>query len=227
MPGVLSSGGAAIAMPCPSPDSSRPPANTRSGIWLWVVLALLLTLGFALDGTVLAAVKPLHHSPLADAVNDTIRLVGTGYVQLPVALLMILVGAFVSSRLRRAGGWTFLAFLLSGVAVNVLKVVVHRPRPWTTEPAPATWLGYLRHHNYQSFPSAETATTFAVVLTIATWYPALRLPLLVVAVLVGLARVFVGSHHPSDVVAGAMVGIAVWQALGRLARRRETESGGR
>lgn len=213
-------------MPCTS-RSSRPPAGAHCGIWLWIILTLLLALAFALDSPVLAAVQPFHNSPLADAVNATIRMVGTGYVQLPIALLMILIGLLVSARLRRAGAWTFLAFLLSGVAVNVLKVIVHRPRPWTTEPAPATWLGYLRNHDFQSFPSAETATTFAVVLTIATWYPALRLPLLVVAALVGLARVFVGSHHPSDVVAGAMLGVAVAQSLGRLARRREGDPGGR
>ena len=46
------------------------------------------------------------------------------------------------------------------------------------------------------------------------------------AVLIGLARVVVGSHHPSDVVAGAMLGIAVSQALASMARWREARSSG-
>ncbi|MFB3883412.1 MAG: phosphatase PAP2 family protein [Armatimonadota bacterium] len=188
-------------------------------------MAVLLVLGFLADGPVTASARPLHHSRLAEGINHSIRLLGTGYVQPVVALLLIAVGAVASQRLKRAGAWTLLAFAVSGAAVNVLKVLVHRPRPWTTEPPPATWVGYLRDSQYQAFPSAETATTFAVAMMIAAWYPSLRLPLVVIAVLVGVARVVVGSHHPSDVIAAAMLGIAVAQALVWVARRKEAGSG--
>jgi len=157
-------------------------------------------------------------------INHTIRLLGTGYVQPAVALAMIALGAFVSRRLKQSGAWTLLAFVVSGVSVNILKVLAHRPRPWTTEPPPTTWWGYLHDSSRQSFPSAETATTFAVALTVGAWYPALRVPLVIIAALVGLARVVVGSHHPSDVVAGVVLGLAVSQFLTGIARRRQARS---
>ena len=198
----------------------------RRAIFFWVVMAVLLAVGFIIDGPVLAAVKPLHDSGLSDTINHTIRLLGTGYVQPVIALLMIAVGAVAGRRLKQAGFWTLVAFAISGVCVNILKVIVHERRPWVTDPPPASWWGYLHDSRFQSFPSAETATTFAVAITIAAWYPSLRIPLIIVAALIGLARVIVGSHHPSDVVAGAMLGIAVSQSLVTFARRREAESSG-
>ena len=182
----------------------------------WIVLAL----AFAIDGVVITAVKPLHDTGFADLIHGTIRWLGTGYVQAPLALLMILSGAIWSRRLLRAGGWTLLSFAVSGVSVNLLKLLFPRPRPWVTDPLPSTWTAYLRDSDFQSFPSAETATTFAVAVSISSWYPGLRLPLLAVAALVGVARVLVGGHHPSDVIAGGIVGVLVGQIITSWAGRR-------
>jgi membrane-associated phospholipid phosphatase len=48
--------------------------------------------------------------------------------------------------------------------------------------------------------------------------------LVIIAALVGLARVVVGSHHPSDVVSGVLLGLAVSQLLTGIARRRQARS---
>jgi membrane-associated phospholipid phosphatase len=202
---------------------------TRSRYALWAALAVLLGVAFVSDNVVLAAIKPFHESPGAETIRQTVRWLGTGYLQAPVALIMVVAGLVWSRRVKQAGAWALLAFAVSGLAANVLKVIVRRPRPWTTDALPANWYGYLHNGAFHSFPSAETATTFAVVLIIGDWFPVLRAPLVVVAVLVGLARVLVGSHHPSDVVAGAMLGIAVSQAIASMTRQREarTDSGDR
>jgi membrane-associated phospholipid phosphatase len=198
-------------------------ARRRRALLLWLGLAAALGLSFALDGPVMAAVRPVHDSHFADLVGTTIRWLGTGYVQGPLPLIMLACGALWSSRLRRAGLSTLLAFVTSVVAVSVLKVIVHRPRPWVTEAAPAQWSGYLHDSHFHSFPSAESTTTFAVALTIGAWYPGLRAPLVVLAGLVAIGRVIVGAHHPSDVVAGAMLGLAVSRLFtARAARAQES-----
>jgi undecaprenyl-diphosphatase len=214
-------------MPAHTADSGRSPVKPWPSLWVWAALLALLTLGFAIDAPALALVEPFRRSATAEMIRQVVRPLGTGHVQIPVALLMLLAGALWSRRLKRTGGWTLLAFAVSGAIANVIKVLVHQRRPFSVEPPPESWLGYLHNSKFQSFPSAETATTFAVALTISAAYPALRTPLVAIAGIVGVARVFVGSHHPSDVVAGAMLGIAVGQSLGRHARRRETEPGGR
>lgn len=63
-----------------------------------------------------------------------------------------------------------------------------------------------------SFPSDHT--TFALVLVVALW-PVLgrtRWFWLALAAAIGVARVFVGVHYPTDVLAGAAIG-ALWGGL--------------
>ena len=191
---------------------------------LWLALAVALALSFAVDGPVMALVKPLHDSRVTDLIHATIRWLGTGYVQIPVAVIMIAAGALWSVRLKRAGGWALLAFIISGAAVNILKLLVHRARPYTPDPRPDTWLGYVHNSAFQSFPSAESATTFAVAFTLMGWYPALRWPLTVIALCVGVGRVLVGGHHPSDVMAGAILGVVVARLVSSWANRPRREA---
>ncbi len=194
-------------------DQAASVANCRNSLTWGAALFLLLAAGFALDGTALSLVELFRHTPAAELIRQVVRPLGTGHVQIPVALLMMLAGALFSRRLKRTGGWALLAFIISGAIINIIKPLMHRPRPFTTEAPPDTWLGYLRDSQFQSFPSAEAATTFAVALTISAAYPRLRVPLAAVAIIVAAARVAVGSHHPSDIIAGAMIGIAVASLL--------------
>jgi len=205
-----------------SPDSALPPAANiggRHAAWLWVVLAAAVALGFIIDGPVMAAARPLYHSDTAELINHTIRYLGTGYVQVPIALLMMAAGAVYGMRMRRAGAWMLVAFVSAGLLAHILKPIVHRARPYETDLAPERWIGYLGNSDFASFPSAEAATSFAVAVTLAAWYPRLRLPLILLAAVISVARVPVGAHHPSDVAAGALLGIAVGQiAISRAAR---------
>jgi undecaprenyl-diphosphatase len=58
-------------------------------------------------------------------------------------------------------------------------------------------------------PSGHAATAAAAAGVVALLHPRLRLPLISLFAAIGLSRVYLGVHYPSDVLAGLALGLAV------------------
>ncbi len=80
-----------------------------------------------------------------------------------------------------------------------------------------------------SMPSLHAANAFAFALLLALQWPALGIPSLALALLIGISRIYVGVHWPSDVVAGAIWGSAVtillWLLRNKFWARPELRNG--
>ena len=116
-----------------------------------------------------------------------------------------------------------LALLLGALCTNVvLKNLVQRPRPYT---AVEGLIPLLTSGDPNSFPSGHTCAAFAAGLAWAGTCSArwARIAAVVSAVCMGLSRLYVGVHYPSDVLAGALVGSLAALAALALARRWERE----
>ncbi len=142
--------------------------------------------------------------PVQDAVAHALDL-GLDWPSVAVMDAGLLVGG--DERLSATALQAGTSLAGASAVLFATRAIVNRPRPEERE---TEW--------YQSsFPSGH-ATTFFSTATVYGWrYPKLRWPLAALGVLVGLSRVYLGEHHPTDVMAGAALGIgagaltlAVW-----------------
>ncbi|WP_158220318.1 phosphatase PAP2 family protein [Kineosporia sp. A_224] len=123
--------------------------------------------------------------------------------------LAIACGMALSGRRgRRAAAQGLVALSLASVVTNVfLKPASRRTRP----PAglvPDTRVP-LRAPVTTSFPSGHAASAAAFATAVLLEQPALGVALVPLSVVVAASRVVIGVHYPSDVIAGAVVGVVV------------------
>ena len=98
----------------------------------------------------------------------------------------------------------FVAISLLAALVMSVKFLVRRRRP------EGEWGGIYRNTDPHSFPSGHAARAFLIAVIATGLGPAwLAIALWIWAPLVALARVAMGVHYVSDVVAGAAFGIVI------------------
>ncbi len=105
-----------------------------------------------------------------------------------------------------------ISFLLSGVAAfaielpacRIIKHGIKRTRPFEV-------LAMVHNRVYPSdrfsLPSGHTAAAFLVAVLMSHSYPVLIFPSFIWATLVGMSRIYLGVHYPTDILAGMAVGI--------------------
>lgn len=68
-----------------------------------------------------------------------------------------------------------------------------------------------------SFPSSHAVNNFAIFIFYTRIYPNLKWVLFISAFLVSLSRVYIGRHYPSDIIGGAIIGMAIGYGVSSLA----------
>jgi membrane-associated phospholipid phosphatase len=158
-----------------------------------------------LDERILRAARTRWHSPRAErAVARFSRLGEHGRLWLALGA----VGQCVDRPRRRQWRRARRAVLRAYAANTAIKLNVRRRRPQLADLPALTGTP-----TALSFPSAHAATSFAG----AVSYSRLGLPaipLYALAACLSASRLYLGVHHPSDVVAGALLGTAFGRRFG-------------
>ncbi len=138
-----------------------------------------------------------------------------------IALAAILL---FTRRYRRTGAVLALALLLDALLCNgILKPLIARVRPCDVNPAVTLLIS--RPQDW-SFPSGHAAASFAAVGALLPEKCGRLLgPVLLLAALIAFSRLYLYVHWPSDVLAGAALGLALGLAAGHLTRWADKKTG--
>mgnify|MGYP001578842263 FL=1 len=125
----------------------------------------------------------------------------SGYV-----LLLILAFIFLRNTKK---SWRVIAqvavasLLARGIITEVIRWIWPRLRPFVENNVNLL----LSHEANASFPSGHAAFYFALTTIVYFYNKKIGILFFAVSFLMGIARVFVGVHWPSDILAGAFIGI--------------------
>jgi undecaprenyl-diphosphatase len=157
----------------------------------------------SLDRRIFTAIHGLPHSPLSDRYGSMISDVGEGLGWVVAGGAMAWLGG---AKGRRAGIATALATLSATYLVQrLVKPVFRRKRPFVDRDVLVVGIKPLD----ASFPSGHSASSFAAAAAITAFYPRAAPLAFTLATGVGLSRVYLGHHFPSDVAVGAATGIGI------------------
>jgi len=153
------------------------------------------------DLTILNFIYDNCRSGILDVLMPIITKLGNAgmiWIVLAIALL-------ISRKYRKVGFALLFALSLDLTVCNIiLKPLVARIRPCDVNTA--VQLLVARPTDY-SFPSGHTASSFAAVSALYFSRQWFWKPGLVLAVLIAFSRLYLYVHYPTDVLAGAMIGI--------------------
>jgi undecaprenyl-diphosphatase len=175
------------------------------------VTVVLEALG-SLDGAAAALAESFRWEPL----TVVFLLASTWWVKWPLIAAIGACGDAACKRRRpRAAAAGLLAIGTAALLVTILKQTFDRARPPLVD-ASLDPIGVVP--SSASFPSGHAATAFAAAVAIGLVHPRLRRPLLALAAVVALSRVYLGVHYVLDVLAGTVLGVAVGVAAARVVR---------
>ncbi|MBR1278984.1 phosphatase PAP2 family protein [Bradyrhizobium sp. AUGA SZCCT0283] len=205
-----------------SPSHSRRAEAARRAprhvLWLSAGLgAAIIVLMYAIDAWEIAQM-PKRGTPslwwvriLTDFGKDEYVLAVLGGLLIAVAIVSPALRGIQRSLLLGLGTrlqFIFCAVAVSNLVTEVLKYSIGRGRPFVGGEADAFHFSHFAGNPaYYSFPSGHATTAFALALAVSAVWPQARVAMAVYALIIAATRLVLLAHHPSDVVAGAMVGI--------------------
>lgn len=151
-----------------------------------------------------------YHSPFLDVFFKYITHLGSGFVVLPLILVVSLIKKRNFTKTISLG---LLSYAISGIVILLLKHFVFSGyyRPVKAIGAEFLYLvSGVSMNAYNSFPSGHSASAFAFFIFLAFLFyknKALQIIFAFVSVLVAFSRVYLSQHFVEDISVGSIIGI--------------------
>ncbi|SHJ39745.1 phosphatase PAP2 family protein [Parasporobacterium paucivorans] len=154
-----------------------------------------------LDGSLLVWIQNLLVHDMFTPFFKFLTTIGNaGAVWIIISVILL-----VPKKTRPVGIISLIALCGSFIIDNmILKNLIARTRPYDV--VSGVQLLIARPNDF-SFPSGHTGSSFAAAVVLYRELPKkYGVPALILAALIGLSRIYLGVHYPSDVICGALFG---------------------
>lgn len=169
---------------------------------LGIALAVLIAASFLLRKGDDVLFLNGNHTPVMDVFFYYVTCLGNGYLLVVVILLATLHSFRLSVTVLATG-------VVAGLIGTAVKKILLLPRPAKFMGRDAIHLVFdVDLHIRNSFPSGHTATAFCIATVLALYFRnnVLSALLIIIAMLVGISRVYLGQHFIVDAAGGAALG---------------------
>jgi membrane-associated phospholipid phosphatase len=201
-----------------TPRAQTPRVPPEGFVAVVLTLAAVIALMFLVDA---ASTDWARDLPLwfTDAFEQITNAGLSGWFLTPSGVIVLCLAALASPSLPRMTrgvlgalaarfGFVFIAVALPGLFDDAIKGLIGRARPYADIPGdPFTYKPFTWRPEFASLPSGHSTTAAAVAFAIGAMWPRTRWAMWLYALVIMFSRVVVLAHHPSDVVAGALVGV--------------------
>lgn len=165
---------------------------------------------FQLDKTLFFGLNRLPHN----YITDSFFIFFSGIGNWGLVWLVIGIGLFIWEEIEDKKG---LVALIIAVFISLIfidwgvKNVIKRPRPQFSV---AQTIVVQDSRDSYSFPSGHTTLAFAGAYILAYEHKKWAKYYYILAFLIAFSRIYLGKHYPSDVIAGAVIGLFIgWLSL--------------
>ena len=169
---------------------------------------------FELDGNILLWIQDYIRNDFLTPIFKFITSLGDGgCVWIVIAIVLLFV------RKYRKVGFMVGASLLGSLLFNnlLVKNIVARPRPYRIIETLAI---LIPESGEYSFPSGHTSSSFAAGVVLYLMLPKkYGIPVMSLAFLIGISRLYVGVHYPTDVLGGMVMGTVIAGTIVRITER--------
>lgn len=152
------------------------------------------------DVSILRMVNSSMNCKTMDIIMPPITYLGST----AFSVLYSLIALFHPSQIINSLGIkTCITLFLSSLISRIIKAYVNRVRP------------FIKHSNLNikkigideySFPSGHTTAAFSMAITYSLFFPTHAITSVALALSVGVSRIYLGVHYPTDVIAGGFLG---------------------
>ena len=122
------------------------------------------------------------------------------------SLIVVFIMFFGSNRNEYLGLEILVSLMLTQSIVYSLKAILSRERPYKIIEHLNTFGIEMKDY---SFPSGHSAASFSIATSIALNMPRLSICVFALAMIIGISRIYLGVHYPTDVAAGLILGFSI------------------